>query len=206
MSGAGVTAAARNLSACDMCYKLAPAQTHNCPRCGTALHLRRPNSLQHTLALLITACLLYIPANTYPIMYMDQFGSVESSTIIGGVLELIELGSIPIALVIFAFSVIVPSGKIMVLFYLVWTVENHTPLNARQRGWMYRVVEFIGKWSMLDVFVVAIMAALVHLGDLLVVRPGIAAMSFAGVVIITMVAAHSFDSRLVWDTADDVRQ
>ena len=136
-------------------------------------------------------------------MYMDQFGSTESSTIIGGVVELIALGSIPIALVIFAFSVIVPSAKIMVLFYLVWTVENHSPLNSRQRALMYRIVHFIGKWSMLDVFVVAIMAALVHLGDLLVVRPGIAALSFAGVVILTMIAAHSFDSRLIWDTMDD---
>jgi len=203
MSGPVATAASRNLAACNICYKLAPAQSHNCPRCGTPLHQRRRNSLQHTLALLITACILYIPANTYPIMYMDQFGSTESSTIIGGVLELIELGSIPIALVIFAFSVLVPSGKIMVLFYLVWTVENHSPLGSRQRALMYRVVEFIGKWSMLDVFVVAILAALVHLGGLLVVRPGIAALSFAGVVILTMIAAHSFDPRLVWDTMDD---
>ncbi|MDZ7784309.1 MAG: paraquat-inducible protein A [Halioglobus sp.] len=203
MSGNSATAASRNLAACDICYKLAPAQTHNCPRCGAALHLRKRNSLQHTLALLITACILYIPANTYPIMYMDQFGSTESSTIIGGVVELIALGSIPIAVVIFAFSVIVPSAKIMVLFYLVWTVENHSPLSSRQRGLMYRIVHFIGKWSMLDVFVVAIMAALVHLGDLLVVRPGIAALSFAGVVILTMIAAHRFDSRLIWDTTDD---
>ena len=167
------------------------------------MHLRQPDSIQRTLALLVTACLLYIPANLYPIMYTDQLGTTETSTIIGGVLLLIDLGSVPVAVVIFIFSVMVPSGKLMAMFYLVWTVERHSPLNPRQRSVMYRVTEFIGKWSMIDVFVVAILAALVHLGGLLVIRPGIAALSFAGVVIVTMIAAESFDSRLIWDNMED---
>ena len=197
------TAAASNLAACHLCCKLAPVSVHQCPRCGSAMHLRKNDSIQRTLALLVTACLLYIPANLYPIMYTDQLGKTEASTILGGVILLIELGSAPIAAVIFIFSVMVPSGKLMAMFYLVWTVERHSPLDPRQRSVMYRVTEFIGKWSMVDVFVVAILAALVHLGGLLVIRPGIAALSFAGVVIVTMVAAESFDSRLIWDNMED---
>jgi paraquat-inducible protein A len=91
----------------------------------------------------------------------------------------------------------------MAMFYLVWTVERHSPLDPRQRSIMYRITEFIGKWSMVDVFVVSILVALVHLGGLLVIRPGIAALSFAGVVIITMIAAESFDSRLIWDNMEE---
>ena len=197
------TAASRDLAACHLCCKLAPVELHECPRCGSPMHLRKSDSIQRTLALLITACVLYIPANIYPIMYTDQLGSTEASTIIGGVILLIELGSVPVAAVIFIFSVMVPSGKLMAMFYLVWTVENHSPLDAKQRSVMYRVTEFIGKWSMIDVFVVAILGALVHLGGLLVIRPGIAALAFAGVVIVTMIAAESFDSRLIWDNLDD---
>ena len=150
------TAAANNLAACHLCYKLAPVTVHQCPRCGSAMHLRKSDSIQRTLALLVTACLLYIPANLYPIMYTDQLGKTEASTILGGVILLIDLGSAPIAAVIFIFSVMVPSGKLMAMFYLVWTVERHSPLDPRQRSVMYRVTEFIGKWSMVDVFVVAI--------------------------------------------------
>lgn len=196
------TAASKNLATCHLCCKLAPTALHHCPRCGMALHLRKNDSIQRTLALLVTACLLYIPANLYPIMYTDQLGSTEASTILGGVILLIDLGSAPVAAVIFIFSVIVPSGKLMSMFYLVWTVERHSPLDPRQRSVMYRITEYIGKWSMVDVFVVSILVALVHLGGLLVIRPGIAALSFAGVVIVTMIAAESFDSRLIWDNME----
>lgn len=197
------TAAGQGLAACHLCCKLAPLDVHRCPRCGSALHLRKSDSIQRTLALLVTACLLYIPANLFPIMYTDQLGRTEASTILGGVILLIDLGSVPVAMVIFIFSVMVPSGKLMAMFYLVWTVEHHSPLDARKRTIMYRITEFIGKWSMVDVFVVAILAALVHLGGLLVIRPGIAALSFAGVVIVTMIAAESFDSRLIWDNMEE---
>jgi paraquat-inducible protein A len=197
------TAANRGLASCHVCYKLTPATEHKCTRCGSTMHLRKSDSIQRTLALLVTACLLYIPANLYPIMYTDQLGSTEASTIMGGVILLIELGSAPIAMVIFIFSVMVPSGKLMAMFYLVWTVKRHSPLDPRQRSIMYRVTEFIGKWSMVDVFVVSILVALVHLGGLLVIRPGVAALSFAGVVIVTMIAAESFDSRLIWDNMEE---
>ena len=166
------------------------------------MHLRKHDSIQRTMALLVTASLLYIPANLYPVMYTDALGSSEASTIMGGVVLLINLGSAPVALVIFVFSVMVPSAKLMAMFYLVWTVERNSPLDRRQRSTLYRVVEFIGKWSMVDIFVVTILVALVQLGGLLVILPGIAAVSFAGVVIITIIAAESFDSRLIWDNMD----
>jgi paraquat-inducible protein A len=191
------------LASCHTCFKLAPLDTHHCPRCGSAMHSREKDSLQRCLALLVTASLLYIPANVLPIMYTDQLGKTEASTIIGGVILLIKLGSIPIAAVIFLASVMVPVGKLISMFYLVWTVQRHSPLGPRQRTVMYQVTEFIGKWSMVDVFVVSILVALVHLGGLLVIRPGYAAVSFAGVVIVTMVAAEIFDSRLIWDQLEE---
>jgi paraquat-inducible protein A len=203
MSDAMPTALASGLAACHMCCKLAPLEQHHCPRCGSAMHARQTDSLQRTIALLITACILYIPANLYPIMLTDQLGSTEPSTIMGGVILLIKLGSVPVAAIIFIFSVMVPSGKLMAMSYLVWTAHKGSNISPRQRSMMYRVTEFVGKWSMVDVFVVAILVALVHLGGLLVIRPGIAALAFAGVVIVTMVAAESFDSRLMWDLLED---
>lgn len=203
MTPPAATAASRHLASCHLCCKLADAALHHCPRCGATLHLRKRDSLQRTLALLVTACILYIPANLYPIMITEQLGTSQGSTILGGVILLIHHGAVPIALVIFLFSVMVPLGKLMSMFYLVWTVRRHSPVSPRQRTVMYQITEFVGKWSMVDVFVVAILVALVHLGGLLSIRPGIAALSFAGVVIITMIAAESFDPRLIWDEMEE---
>ena len=203
MSSAQDTAASKGLASCHTCCKLAPASEHHCPRCGAELHLRATDSLQRTTALLITASILYIPANLYPIMYTDALGTSDVSTILGGVVLLIQLGSISVALVIFIASVIVPLAKLVAMFYLVWSVERSDRKNHRDRTKMYVAAEFIGKWSMVDVFVVAILVALVHLGGLLVIRPGIAAYSFAGVVLVTMVAAERFIPRLMWDQLEN---
>ncbi len=193
------TAAESGLASCHLCLKLASQDLHHCPRCGTALHVRKAASLQRTLALLITALVLYLPANILPIMITDQLGNSIESTILGGVVLLIQLDSIPIAVVIFIASVMVPLGKMLVMFYLCWSVSHGPPTSERQRTVLYRITEFIGKWSMLDVFVVAILVALIHLSGLLVIRPGGGALAFAGVVMVTMVAAESFDPRLMWD-------
>jgi paraquat-inducible protein A len=197
-----ITAAERQLASCHICCKLAASERRYCPRCGAPLHARKRASMQCTLALLLTASILYIPANLYPIMITEQLGSSHASTILGGIVLLIELGSAPIAAVIFLASVVVPLGKLITLYYLVWSVERGSPLHPRQRAAMYRVTEFIGKWSMVDVFVVAILVALVHLTGLIVIRPGVAALSFAGVVLVTMLAAECFDPRLIWDKLD----
>jgi paraquat-inducible protein A len=189
-----LTAASRGLASCHLCLKLVSHTLHDCPRCGSEIHIRKVNSLQHTLAFLITASILYIPANLLPIMITDQLGRSTESTILGGVVLLIELGSIPIALVIFIASVMIPLAKLLVM-----SVHHGPPEGTRQRTVLYRITEFIGKWSLIDVFVVAILVALIHLSNLLVIRPGIATVAFAGVVIASMLAAESFDPRLMWD-------
>lgn len=194
-----ITAASRGMSSCHLCLKLASSELHSCPRCGSAMHLRKTDSLNRTLALLITACILYIPANLYPIMITDQLGTSTESTILGGVVLLINMDSIPIAAIIFIASVMVPLGKIITMFYLCWTISRRSSVNPRQSTITYRITEFIGKWSMVDVFVVSILVALVQLGGILVIRPGAAAVSFAALVIVTMIAAESFDPRLFWD-------
>ena len=193
------TAAKQNLASCHLCLKLASKDTHKCRRCGAAMHVRKTHSLQQTVALLITASVLYVPANMLPIMYTDQFERTIPSTIMGGVVLLIKLGSIPIAAVIFIASVMVPITKMMVMYYLCWSVKRADLGTERQRTVLYRVTELVGKWSMIDVFVVAILVALIQLSGLIVFRPGAAAIAFAGVVIITMIAAESFDPRLMWD-------
>jgi paraquat-inducible protein A len=197
------TAAAQGLACCHVCFKVAPDALHRCPRCQAALHLRKPDSLQRTLALLITASLLYIPANLLPIMTTDQLGRATDNTILGGVAVLIHHGDYPIAAVIFIASVLVPLGKLLALFWLCWSVSRRQPTSHHERARLYRAAEMVGKWSMTDVFVVAILVALIHLGGILLITPGAAALAFGGVVIVTMLAAHAFDPRLIWDQLGD---
>ena len=198
-----MTAASQGLASCHICLKLAGADLHLCPRCGAALHLRKSNSIDRTLALLFTACVLYIPANMLPIMVTDQLGQPTPSTILGGVVLLLNMGSAPIAAVIFFASVMIPSSKLLMMFYLCWSVRKGPPETLRQRTVLYRITEFIGKWSMIDVFVVAILVALINLTNLIVIHPGTATIAFAAVVMVSMLAAESFDPRLMWDQRDN---
>lgn len=203
MSYPGDSAAALGLASCHVCYKLAPETAHRCPRCRAGLHLREPDSLQRTMALLITAAVLYIPANVLPIMTTAQLGRSTDSTILGGVVLLLEMGSYPVALVIFVASVLVPISKLLVLAWLCWSVARRQATSHRQRTVLYRVTEFVGRWSMVDVFVVTVLVGLIHLGGLLRITAGAAAIAFGGVVVVTMLAAESFDSRLIWDQLGD---
>jgi len=200
---AQLTAASLNFASCHLCLKLVHVDQHFCTRCGSTMHLRKTRSIERTLALLFTACVVYIPANILPIMITDQLGQPIESTIIGGVVLLINMDSIAIAAVIFFASVMIPVSKLAMMFYLCWSVHMGPPATVRQRTVLYRITEFIGKWSMIDVFVVAILVALINLSNLLVIRPGAAAVAFAGVVIISMLAAESFDPRLMWDQREN---
>ena len=155
-------------------------------------------SIQRTWALLITATLLYIPANLLPIMHTEMFGRDEPSTIIGGAITLWESGDYPVALIIIFASVMIPVAKIVVLAWLNYTVQRGLEKRSRIRTKFYRVIEGVGRWSMIDVFVVAILVALVQLGNTLSIYPGPAALAFCAVVFITMVAAMTFDTRLIW--------
>ena len=193
------TGADRGMALCHTCWFMTSATSPVCARCHASLHLRTPNSLQRTLALLLTSTILLLPANLLPIMITDQLGTETPSTIVGGVVLLWNLESYPIAIVIFVASVVVPIGKIIIMFYLCWLVRFGQITGRRERTRMYLVTEFIGRWSMIDVFVVALLVALVDFGAVLEIRPGIGAIAFACVVIVTMFAAESFEQRLIWD-------
>nr|WP_031206973.1 paraquat-inducible protein A [Halomonas huangheensis] len=201
----GETAASQKLTGCAVCGLVGRINAHGsgtCERCGEKLHVRRPASLQRCWALLATAAVLYIPANIYPIMYTTTLGDESPNTIIGGVIYLASHGSWPVAIVIFVASVIVPIGKLLALVWLCLVAPRAADMRALTRARLYRLTELIGRWSMVDVFVVAILSALIHAGALMSVTPGAAALPFSGVVIVTMLAAMSFDPRLLWDGLD----
>ena len=170
-----------------------------CPRCHSVLHPRKPASIARTWALLITAVIMYIPANVLPVMRTAYLGNESADTIMSGVVYFLLHGDWPLALVIFVASVLVPLLKVMALIYLLISVQRQSRIRHRERTVLYRVTELIGRWSMVDVFVVAVLAALVQMGNLATIYPGLGASAFAAVVILTMLAAHSFDPRLIWD-------
>jgi len=199
----GRPAAEQNLTGCPTCgliNRLSDQGRGYCSRCHEKLHQRLPHSLQRTWALLGASAIMYIPANVYPIMTTTSLGHSSPSTIIGGVVQLIQMGSWPIAAVIFIASVIVPVGKLVALTWLCIVVRRSNVLNANSRTRLYRLTEFIGRWSMVDVFVVAILVALIRAGSLMSITPGPAALAFGCVVVLTMLAAMTFDPRLIWDT------
>ncbi len=166
------------------------------------MHLRTPNSTQLTWALVITAIIAYLPANLYPVMTVTSLGRSQSDTILSGVIYLLLHGDWPLALIVFVASVLVPLLKIVALLYLLLSVQRRSPLRKAQRTRLYRVVELVGRWSMVDIFVVALLAALVQAGALATIEPGVGAIAFTSVVILTMFAALSFDPRLIWDNEE----
>ena len=187
---------------CGDCHKLEylrEGEVQHCSRCGSRLHARRPNSIVRTWALLITAAILYIPANLLPIMTVSSLGRGMPSTIMGGVLELIHAQMLPVAAVVFIASILVPTFKLIGIAMLLYSVQRHQPMSARQRILMYRFIEWIGRWSMLDIFVIAILVSLINFGNLATISAGPGAVAFASVVILTMLAAVTFDPRLIWD-------
>ncbi len=202
MSSCTGRAAEQGLMGCHTCalvVRARPGQEVHCPRCGSSLHFRKPNSLARTWALLITAMLMYVPAMALPVMQTASFGKVQADTIMSGVVYFLKHGDWPLALVIFVASVIVPLLKMLALIYLLFSVQRRSRYRRRERTRLYRITELMGRWSMVDVFVIALMAALVHLGALAEITPGPGAAAFAAVVVLTMFAALAFDPRLIWD-------
>lgn len=199
----GKTAADQQLMNCHSCAYLVPMSDglSDCPRCGSPLHSRIHNSLAKTWALIFTALILLIPANLYPIMTVIRFGQGEPDTILSGVIHLIEGGMWPLALIVFFASIFVPFLKLIVLSLLAITVQRKTDWRTKDRTLLYRVTEVVGAWSMVDIFLIGLLAALVNLGALATIRPGLGATFFAAAVIMTIFAAHSFDPRLIWDNA-----
>ena len=175
-----------------------------CPRCRSALHTRKPNSLARAAALVIAAAILYIPANLYPVMKVVSLGRGEPDTIISGVKALIQLGMYPVALLVFFASITVPVLKLIGLTYLLISVQRRSPHRRRDRTVLYRMIESVGRWSMVDIFMISILVALVNLQEIATIEPGVGAVAFASVVILTMIASSSFDPRLIWDSEEDV--
>jgi len=172
-----------------------------CPRCGFALRARKPNSVARTWALGIAALLLYIPANAYPVLTVTQLGAAQPSTILGGVRELLQAGMWPLAALVFFASVVVPGLKVLGLTLLLLTTRAGSRRGLRDRTWLYRFIDQIGRWSMIDIFMGSILVALLQFGAIVSVAPGPGALAFAAVVILTMLAAQTFDPRLMWDAA-----
>jgi paraquat-inducible protein A len=192
-------ATAQGLAGCHTCGKVSPVALGSCPRCGSRLHLRKPESITRTVALMLAAAALYIPANVLPMMRMVELGVATDNTIIGGIIYFWKGGAYPIALVILTASIIIPLLKIVALSWLCLAASGKLHPSPAVLGRIYWLTELFGRWSMVDIFVVGILVALVQLGNYMTVTPGPGALAFAGVVVLTMFAAMSFDPRLLWD-------
>ncbi len=208
MNPSALTAQAASLVSCHSCHLLCKMRSDyqaghlTCPRCGAALHPRKINSISRTWALILAAFVCYIPANVLPITHVTSFGKVQSDTIMSGVIYFIHSGSWPIALVIFVASIFVPLVKLFILTFLLITVQRKTTWRQKDRTKLYRITEAIGRWSMVDIYVVTILVALVKMGALATIDAGPGAVFFGAVVVITMFAAMFFDPRLIWDTKE----
>jgi paraquat-inducible protein A len=192
---------------CDTCDLLLDAERARsaCPRCGTTLHPRKPDTLRRTLALVIAGFVLYLPANVLPVLSIERFGHDQPNTILSGVRELVSAGLWPLAIIVFAASILIPLMKLCGLSLML--VLTHW----RSRRWlvgrtlMYRFIDFIGRWSSIDLFMISILVALVQFGALTRVRPESGAVAFAAVVVVTMFASRCFDPRVMWDAADSTK-
>ena len=196
----------RNIWLCHVCSNVCTGGVHQCPRCESPVHVRKPNSLARTWAFLIAGLIFYMPANVLPVMFTSMLGNGSESTIMNGVIEFAKSGSWDIAILIFVASVVVPCIKFLVLTLLLVTCQRRSQWAQRERAQLYRFIELIGYWSMLDVLVVALVAALVQFQGLSTIEPRLGILFFGLVVVMTMFAAMSFDPRLIWDSeVDDVR-
>jgi paraquat-inducible protein A len=189
---------------CETCTLVVVPDGHgaDCPRCGSALHPRKPDSLHRTWALVIGAAVCYIPANFYPVLTVMQLGAGSPSTILGGVRELIQSGMYPLAALVFFASIAVPMLKMVGLTAMLVSVQTGHTRWLRDRTRLYYIIRWIGRWSMIDIFMEALLGALVQFGGVVTIEPGIGAVAFCAVVILTIFAAETFDPRIMWDAAE----
>jgi paraquat-inducible protein A len=193
-----------NCHDCHLLVDFEQAEAHpHCPRCGAHLHQRKPNSLTRTWALVCAALVMIVPANVLPITITTTLGVKQADTIMSGVIYFMQTGSWEIAAVIFIASVFVPCAKLCILIFLLVSVRFRWKWRPKDRTSLYRLTELVGRWSMVDIYVVTILVALVKLGAVAAIEAGPAAVYFAAVVVITMFAAESFDPRLIWDVLEE---
>lgn len=196
------TAMSKGLALCKVCHQLAKYKdgyTNYCPRCDTKIEMRFKNSLQRCWALTICSMIAFVPANAYPIMTFLYFGKGQGDTILSGIFALVQFEMYPIAAIVFIASFVVPLAKIIGLLTLLISLRGRSNFTQQKRTKMYRLIEFFGKWSMLDVFVVALLVALVEIGMVIEIVAGPGATAFGIMVVLTIFAANSFDPRLLWD-------
>jgi paraquat-inducible protein A len=198
---AAPTAAGLGMLSCHHCGTVwqEVREHEHCQRCGTALHRRKPDSIKRSWAFLIAACIMYIPANLMPVMITKTLLGVQEDTIMSGVIYFWVSGAWELAAIIFIASFLVPLFKLASLILLTWTAQKRSRWRRLQRAKLYRLVEIIGRWSMLDVFVVSLLAGLVQIEGFARITAGFGVLAFASVVVLTMLAALSFDPRLSWD-------
>jgi paraquat-inducible protein A len=186
--------------ACSLVSRLPLSKGHYaCQRCGTIIHTRKPNSVAYSWALLVTAMILFIPANLLPVMETGSLFAAQKDTIMSGVLYLWATGSWPLAVVVFFASIVIPLAKILILTMLLISVQLKANWYPYERTRLYRAVELVGRWSMLDIYVVTVLAALVRFQTLAEIKVGPGALAFGAVVVLTMLAAMTFDPKLIWD-------
>ena len=204
---AATSALEMGLMTCEACGLLsqpAPgAHEGRCPRCDEHLHFRKPDSISRTWAYLIAAAICYVPANLLPVLKTTTAQGTDTDTIMQGVVLLWSPTGWPLSILVLIASIMIPSAKILALTYLLIGVQRGAATGQRQRVRMFRVVQFVGRWSMVDVFVDTFTAALVQLQPLMSIEPAIGLFFFAAVVVLTMLAVESFDPRLIWDTSID---
>lgn len=189
----------QNKAVCHICGRAQNAQRKRCERCNTPLHLRKHDSIQRCLAFCLASIIAYIPANIWPIMIVQEFGTSEPTTILGGVVQFWQSKVYSVSLIIFTASVLIPGLKIASLFWLCAVAKGWAQAEGKFATKIYWVTELVGRWSMLDVFVVAILVGLIQIGNIMSISAGPAVVAFALMVIFTMFAAHSFDPRTIWD-------
>lgn len=197
-------AADRGLAGCHTCGRVSPVVLERCPRCGSRLHLRKPSSVEGTIALMAAAAALYIPSHLLPVMRIVELGEVSNTTIIEGMLTFWRSRAYPIALVIFTASILIPFLKIAALSWLCAAAAGKVHPSPAALGRIYWFTELLGRWSMIDIFVVGILVSVVQLGNYMTIVPGPGALAFAGVVVLTMLAAMRFEPRLLWDRLDEM--
>lgn len=199
------TARAEGLILCETCALVCdPGDLPHprCPRCGAALHARKIDSIKRTWALLIAAAILYVPANLLPVMVTYTLFNTSRDTIMSGIVYFWKSGSPDLAILIFAVSIFIPMAKILCMVLLLVAAQYGVDRGLRQRALMFRVIEFVGRWSMLDIFVITMTVGMVRFRSLATIDAGPGAAAFGAVVVLTMIAAHTFDPRLIWDRSE----
>lgn len=210
------TASANGLMRCHDCgwlshikpdsQKSAQQKSCHCEQCGSHLHSRIPDSFQRATALVMSGFILYIPANIFPIMTVTKFESGDPHTIVGGIVALMHSGMVPIAILVFVASILVPLLKLVSMTILLLIVHYRWRINGRIWAGVYRAIALVGRWSMLDIFMISILVSLVDLGGVAQIIAGPAATAFAAVVVLTMFAANTFDPRLIWDSQEEYHE